>query len=78
MTTKTKEANNEASRISKLNAAYRKHQTAIQDALERRARAMQSNMPVITTIALDGTRYRIGCTTHGYKVVGVEQGRRLT
>lgn len=78
MTTKTREANNEASRISKLSAAYRKHQTAIQDALDRRAQAMRSNMPVIVASAPDGTRYRIGCTSRGYAVLGVEQGRQAS
>ncbi|MBC7869528.1 MAG: hypothetical protein H7Y09_01705 [Chitinophagaceae bacterium] len=75
MTTKTRESNADASRISKLSAAYRKHQPAIQSVLERRAQAQWANMRVIETTAQDGTLYRIGCTTHGYKVVGVEQGR---
>lgn len=78
MTTKTRERNNEASRISKLSAAYRKHQSAIQSALKAREQAQRANMRVIVASAPDGTLYRIGCTTHGYAVLGVEQGRQAS
>lgn len=78
MTTKTRERNNEASRISKLSAAYRKHQPAIQAALERRAQVMRSNLPVIVASAPDGTLYRIACTSRGYAVVSAELGRQAS
>lgn len=78
MTTKTQARNNEASRISKLSAAYRKHQSAIQDALDRRAQVMRSHIPVIVASAPDGTLYRIGCTSGGYRVLSVEQGRQAS
>lgn len=77
MNMKTKEQNAEASRISKLKSAYRKHQPAIQAALKARELAKQANMPVKVAVDPDGIQYRIGCYGGSYRVLGVEQSRRL-
>lgn len=69
MTTKTKNGTSEASRISKLQSAYRKHQPAIQAALEARRRALAA--AEIVTLR-NGVQIVIRHGSQGYQVAGVK------
>lgn len=68
MTTKTQSSSN-ASRISKLQSAYRKHQPAIQAALEARRRALTA-AEVVTLRS--GVQLIIRHGSQGYQVAGVK------